>query len=72
MANLNKELAASREAEAALRAQLEELASFQTLPEKVDNLMKQVRLPNIYRRSDTEKSSTSQSNDFTLCLRFVS
>ncbi|XP_044232862.1 centromere-associated protein E isoform X5 [Thunnus albacares] len=40
--NLNKELAASREAEGALRAQLEEVASLQTLPNKVDNLMKQV------------------------------
>ncbi|GLD65996.1 centromere-associated protein E, partial [Lates japonicus] len=42
VANLNKELAASCKAEEALRAQLEELASFQTLPDKVDNLMKQV------------------------------
>lgn len=42
VANLNKELAASCKAEGALRAQLEELASFQTLPDKVDNLMKQV------------------------------
>ncbi|XP_070782074.1 centromere-associated protein E-like [Enoplosus armatus] len=42
VANVNKELAASREAEGALRAQLEELASFQTLPDKVDGLTKQV------------------------------
>ncbi|CAK6974499.1 centromere-associated protein E [Scomber scombrus] len=42
VSNLNKELAASREAEGALRAQLEELASLQALPNKVDNLMKQV------------------------------
>ncbi|KAK2814265.1 hypothetical protein Q5P01_000650 [Channa striata] len=42
VANLNKELSASREAEEALRNQLEELASFQNLPEKVDNLIKQV------------------------------
>ncbi|XP_038582389.1 centromere-associated protein E isoform X4 [Micropterus salmoides] len=42
VANLNKELTASREAEGALRAQLEELASFQTLPDKIDSLMKQV------------------------------
>ncbi|XP_026197347.1 centromere-associated protein E isoform X2 [Anabas testudineus] len=42
VANLNKELAASHETEGALRAQLEEQASFQTLPEKVDSLMKQV------------------------------
>lgn len=44
VANLNKELAASHETEGALRAQLEEQASFQTLPEKVDSLMKQVGL----------------------------
>ncbi|KAI3364122.1 hypothetical protein L3Q82_010799, partial [Scortum barcoo] len=42
VASLNKELTASHVAEGALRAQLEELASFQTLPEKMDNLTKQV------------------------------
>lgn len=47
VAGLNKELAASREAEGALRAQLEELASFQALPVKVDNLMKQVSRLNV-------------------------
>lgn len=47
VANLNKELTASREVEGALRAQLEELASFQALPDKVDNLMKQVSPANI-------------------------
>ncbi|XP_076613156.1 centromere-associated protein E [Chaetodon auriga] len=41
VANLNKELMASREAEGALRVQLEELASYQALPDKVDHLMKQ-------------------------------
>lgn len=41
--NLNKELSVSREAEEALRAQLEELAS-----DKVDNLMKQVSSANIF------------------------
>lgn len=41
--NLNKELSVSREAEEALRAQLEELAS-----NKVDDLMKQVRSANIF------------------------
>ncbi|XP_041813992.1 centromere-associated protein E isoform X2 [Chelmon rostratus] len=41
VANLNKELIASREAEAALRVQLEDLASYQALPDKVDNLMKE-------------------------------
>ncbi|KAK2856612.1 hypothetical protein Q5P01_005347 [Channa striata] len=42
VANFNKELSASHEAEEALRNQLEEFASFQNLPEKVDNLMKEV------------------------------
>ncbi|XP_051816800.1 centromere-associated protein E isoform X2 [Acanthochromis polyacanthus] len=42
VASLNKELAASHEAEETLRAQLEELASFKTLPDQVDSLMKQV------------------------------
>ncbi|XP_030293943.1 centromere-associated protein E isoform X2 [Sparus aurata] len=42
VSNLNKELTAAREAEEALRAQLEELSSFQALPEKVDSLTKQV------------------------------
>ncbi|XP_069371191.1 centromere-associated protein E isoform X2 [Paralichthys olivaceus] len=41
VATLSEELTASREAEGALRVQLEELASSQT-PHKVDNLMKQV------------------------------
>lgn len=47
VARLNRELTASHEAEGALKAQLEELASFQTLPDKVDSLMKQVSPPNI-------------------------
>lgn len=47
VANLNKELIASREAEAALRVQLEDLASYQALPDKVDNLMKEVSLLDI-------------------------
>ncbi|XP_031721901.1 centromere-associated protein E isoform X3 [Anarrhichthys ocellatus] len=42
VAQLNRELTASHEAEGALRAQLEELASLQTLPEKVDHLTKQL------------------------------
>ncbi|XP_070705808.1 centromere-associated protein E [Pempheris klunzingeri] len=42
VANLTKELTASHETEEALRAQLEKLVSFQTLPDKMDNLMKQV------------------------------
>ena len=45
--SLKKELTASREAEGALGAQLEELASFQALPEKVEDLMKQVSPPDI-------------------------
>lgn len=43
VASLSKELAACQEAEATLRAQLEELPSLRALPNKVDNLMKQVR-----------------------------
>ncbi|XP_034384094.1 centromere-associated protein E isoform X6 [Cyclopterus lumpus] len=42
VARLNRELTASHEAEGALRAQLEELASFQTLPDKVEDLTKQL------------------------------
>uniref|UniRef100_A0A8C2ZTY0 Centromere-associated protein E n=1 Tax=Cyclopterus lumpus TaxID=8103 RepID=A0A8C2ZTY0_CYCLU len=42
VARLNRELTASHEAEGALRAQLEELASFQTLPDKVEDLTKQI------------------------------
>uniref|UniRef100_A0A8C9YCB8 Uncharacterized protein n=1 Tax=Sander lucioperca TaxID=283035 RepID=A0A8C9YCB8_SANLU len=41
-AQLNRELTASQEAEGALRAQLEELASLQPLPAKVENLTKQL------------------------------
>ncbi|XP_063758805.1 centromere-associated protein E isoform X2 [Eleginops maclovinus] len=41
VAQLSRELTVSQEAEGVLKAQLEELASFQTLPEKVDHLMKQ-------------------------------
>lgn len=48
VSNLNKELTAAREAEEALRAQLEELSSFQALPEKVDSLTKQVSPPKIF------------------------
>nr|XP_024656155.1 centromere-associated protein E isoform X4 [Maylandia zebra] len=42
VANLNKELMASRQVETALRAQLDELAVCQTLPDKVDALVKQL------------------------------
>ncbi|XP_047439453.1 LOW QUALITY PROTEIN: centromere-associated protein E-like [Mugil cephalus] len=42
VASLNKELTASREAEEALRAQLEELASYQALQEEMASLKKQV------------------------------
>ncbi|XP_078130438.1 centromere-associated protein E isoform X2 [Sander vitreus] len=41
-AQLNRELTASQEAEGALRAQLEELASLQPLPDQVENLTKQL------------------------------
>lgn len=49
MADLNKELSAARDVEGALRVQLEELASFQALPDKVDGLMKQVSTSLILR-----------------------
>ncbi|XP_056283433.1 centromere-associated protein E [Pseudoliparis swirei] len=42
MARLNRELSAAREAEGALRAQLEELASAQTLPDEVEHLTAQL------------------------------
>lgn len=42
VAQLSRELTVSQEAEGALKA---ELASFQTLPEKLDSLMKQVSPP---------------------------
>ncbi|KAG7239171.1 hypothetical protein INR49_029922 [Caranx melampygus] len=42
VANLSKELTTCQEVEATLRAQLEELPSLQALPNKVDNLMKQI------------------------------
>ncbi|XP_039882970.1 centromere-associated protein E isoform X7 [Simochromis diagramma] len=42
VANLNKELMASHQVETALRAQLDELAACQTLPDKVDALVKQL------------------------------
>ncbi|XP_039980624.1 centromere-associated protein E isoform X6 [Xiphias gladius] len=58
VASLNKELTASRKAEGILRAQLEELASFQTLPEKVDNLMKQLdQLNEEFQRVRVEKEA---------------
>ncbi|XP_028460939.1 centromere-associated protein E isoform X5 [Perca flavescens] len=41
-AQLTRELTASQEAEGVLRAQLEELASLQPLPDKVENLTKQL------------------------------
>lgn len=46
--NLNKELSVSREAEGALRTQLEELVSLQSLPDEVNNLMKRVSSPSIF------------------------
>lgn len=42
VAKLEKELAASREAEEALKAEAAKLASFQTFPDQVENLTKQV------------------------------
>lgn len=55
MTSLNKELSVCREAEGALRAQLQELASLQALPEEVNNLMKQVSAPNIQQTSAHSK-----------------
>lgn len=57
MTNLNKELAASREAEGALTAQLEELASLQALPNKVDKLMKQVSPSNMITFTEMPRRS---------------
>lgn len=51
---LNQELSVSREAEEALRAQLEELAS-----DKVDDLMKQVSGANIFRARRRRRSVSS-------------
>lgn len=44
VARLEKELSASCEAEKALTAELNKLASFQTLPDQVENLTKQVNM----------------------------
>ncbi|KAK9531835.1 hypothetical protein VZT92_011237 [Zoarces viviparus] len=58
VAQLNRELTASHEAEGALRAQLDELASLQTLPEKVDHLTKQLNeLTEVLQRVREEKDA---------------
>ncbi|XP_029281779.1 centromere-associated protein E-like [Cottoperca gobio] len=54
VAHLNRELTVSHEAEGSLKAQLEELASFQTLPEKLDSLMTQYCFPGGERAVATE------------------
>lgn len=72
VAGLNKELAASREAEGALRAQLEELASFQALPVKVDNLMKQVSRLNVLSGERLIEMGGLRFHVFSFCLRCVS
>lgn len=67
VSNLNKELTAAREAEEALRAQLEELSSFQALPEKVDSLTKQVSPPKTFLRTviwDREHVASSRVISF--------
>ncbi|XP_023132106.2 centromere-associated protein E isoform X2 [Amphiprion ocellaris] len=74
VASLNKELAASREAEETLRAQLEELASFKTLPDQVDSLMKQVcELTEELHATQTQKNNLlsvqAQCQDEALQLR---
>ncbi|XP_034006459.1 centromere-associated protein E isoform X13 [Trematomus bernacchii] len=70
VAQLSRELTVSQEAEGALKAQLEELASFQTLPEKVDSLMKQLdelseELQSVRAEKETllsEQSAAAQSS----------
>lgn len=42
VSSLNQELAASREAEGALREQLEELASLRALPDHISDMKKEV------------------------------
>ncbi|XP_034006452.1 centromere-associated protein E isoform X7 [Trematomus bernacchii] len=70
VAQLSRELTVSQEAEGELKAQLEELASFQTLPEKVDSLMKQLdelseELQSVRAEKETllsEQSAAAQSS----------
>ncbi|KAM6992315.1 centromere-associated protein E [Tautogolabrus adspersus] len=74
VASLNKELAGSREAEEALSAQLDELASLQTLRDKVDNLMQQVcelteELCAAQTHRDSLISAQAQSQEEALQLR---
>ncbi|XP_060908635.1 centromere-associated protein E isoform X3 [Labrus mixtus] len=74
VAGLNKELAASHEAEEALRAQLDELASIQTLQDQVDNLMQQVcelteELCAAQTHRDSLISAQAQSQEEALQLR---
>uniref|UniRef100_A0A3Q3GKL8 Centromere-associated protein E n=1 Tax=Labrus bergylta TaxID=56723 RepID=A0A3Q3GKL8_9LABR len=74
VASLNRELAVSREAEEALRAQLDELASIQTLQDKVDNLTQQVcelteELCAAQTHRDSLISAQAQSQEEALQLR---
>ncbi|KAM6906759.1 centromere-associated protein E [Lycodopsis pacificus] len=58
VAQLNQQLTASHEAGGALRAQLQELASLQTLPEKVEHLTKQLNeLTDVLQRVREEKDA---------------
>ncbi|XP_029903592.1 centromere-associated protein E isoform X7 [Myripristis murdjan] len=74
VANLNKELAASRDTEGALQAQLEEMASLRDLPDKVKNLMKQVselteELCSVQTQRDSLLSAQAQSQEEVEQLR---
>jgi len=66
MARLNRELSAAREAEGALRAQLEELASAQTLPDEVEHLTAQVSTVSGHMRP--KKRHRCSGNDFKIRL----
>ncbi|XP_059212976.1 centromere-associated protein E [Centropristis striata] len=57
VAQLNKELAASHEAEGALRAQLEELASLQTLPDKLNQLTEELQCVQAEKDALTSKQN---------------
>ncbi|XP_070844021.1 centromere-associated protein E [Chaetodon trifascialis] len=70
VANLNKGLMASREAEGALRVQLEELASYQALPDKVDHLMKQAAETEVILQSlqnELQEQKQKNSDLVNLC-----
>lgn len=59
VARLEKELVASGQAEKALTAELDKLASFQTLPDQVENLTKQVGATKVLCRCYQEELTIS-------------